>query len=625
MDENNEQGTEVFSHHGVILKNPNHTDDDTSYNGTLSIVHYSYGKCIEWKPIEVSEVSDCADQDWSLVNTVGSRSRTLSNNSVGLDRVQPIKIEIRELKSYRVKKHGRYLNLMQRDGTSHNAFYFQYGNANCFVNAMKAIVRTRRSARDRHLFIVIEERNETQSLNHSFAELNLYPENPSETVWKFMSNLKHRPYETTLETFSKLTDVFLYRQPEQRPEYEVAELLNRSLSSPESDALGTDPEDDYQMIPALPPRPEVKRGAPLSAEQWSAALDDTGKIVFPVKIEQAIFRGGIEPALRCNVWKFLLGYYPWESTTAERAELRKQKVDEYFKMKLQWRSMTLAQEERFSAYRDRKSLIEKDVNRTDRTHPFFEGENNANLALLSDILMTYVMYNFDLGYVQGMSDLLSPILILMSNEVDAFWCFVGLMDRVCTNFDMDQAGMKKQLAQLQSLLGAAEPELGLYLDQHDSSNMFFCFRWLLVLFKREFSNNDIMLLWEVLFTNLPCPNFHLLLCIAILDCEKNILIENKYGFTEILKHVNDLSLKIDVEKIIRRAESIYLQLTATTDLPLVVKRIIGLATPDHTGESSEDDEEVTPNDSSSLDCERVNFVSGTGEVAFERSINLNYH
>lgn len=75
-------------------------------------------------------------------------------------------------------------------------------------------------------------------------------------------------------------------------------------------------------------------------------------------------------------------------------------------------------------------VIEKDVNRTDRTLPYFSGERNPHLILLYDILMTYVMYNFDLGYVQGMSDLLSPILILMSNEVDAFWCFVGFMDKV---------------------------------------------------------------------------------------------------------------------------------------------------------------------------------------------------
>ena len=34
------------------------------------------------------------------------------------------------------------------------------------------------------------------------------------------------------------------------------------------------------------------------------------------------------------------------------------------------------------------------------------------------------------GYVQGMSDLLSPILFIMDDEADAFWCFVGFMEMV---------------------------------------------------------------------------------------------------------------------------------------------------------------------------------------------------
>lgn len=76
------------------------------------------------------------------------------------------------------------------------------------------------------------------------------------------------------------------------------------------------------------------------------------------------------------------------------------------------------------------SITEKDVNRTDRNHPFFEGEHNLNVTVLHDILMTYVMYNFDLGYVQGMSDLLAPILYVTQNEATAFWCFVGYMDMV---------------------------------------------------------------------------------------------------------------------------------------------------------------------------------------------------
>lgn len=139
---------------------------------------------------------------------------------------------------------------------------------------------------------------------------------------------------------------------------------------------------------------------------------------------------GVSASLRNEVWKYLLGYYPWDSTREERQTIQHTKNREYFNMKLQWRSMTPVQENHFSDYRERKSLIEKDVNRTDRTIPFFAGDDNPNLCVLSDILMTYVMYNFDLGYVQGMSDLLSPILCLMDNEVESFWCFVGFMDKV---------------------------------------------------------------------------------------------------------------------------------------------------------------------------------------------------
>jgi len=41
--------------------------------------------------------------------------------------------------------------------------------------------------------------------------------------------------------------------------------------------------------------------------------------------------------------------------------------------------------------------VEKDVARTDRTHVFFHGDNNPNITVLYDILLTHCMYNFDLG------------------------------------------------------------------------------------------------------------------------------------------------------------------------------------------------------------------------------------
>ena len=42
-------------------------------------------------------------------------------------------------------------------------------------------------------------------------------------------------------------------------------------------------------------------------------------------------------------------------------------------------------------------MVEKDVIRTDRALDFFKGPDNAHVAELYEMLMTYCQYNFDLG------------------------------------------------------------------------------------------------------------------------------------------------------------------------------------------------------------------------------------
>ncbi|KAF3426164.1 hypothetical protein E2986_06944 [Frieseomelitta varia] len=577
MSEATEQGKDLCIHTGVVLRNANTKEEEVQSLGTLNIVEYSFGKCIEWKPIEDSVVSENPDQDseWSLVDTHVRRARTSSEGPDSLGRTRTVRISFSDLNSLRINHGGQQLIFMQKDGTTYVAF-FQLSNAESFLNSLKGFINFVKSRTNRNTFIVVDE---VQSvLSKSFAELDIFQENTSDYVWKFVRNLHNRPYETTLEAFSKLADICLYKDPVKSSE-EASEFLTHDVPAlPASVSSG----DEYEVIgdhefDVLPPRPHCPRGMPLSQEQWNKFKDSEGRILNPQEVKDIIFHGGITPSLRFEVWKFLLNYYPWNSTHIERLELKKRKTDEYFAMKLQWRSMTLVQENNFSDYRDRKNLIEKDVNRTDRTHPYYSGDNNPHLAQLSDILMTYVMYNFDLGYVQGMSDLLSPILCLMESEVDAFWCFVGFMEKVSPNFEVDQAGMKTQLCQLYTLLSTTDPQLAYYLNNHDSGNMFFCFRWLLVLFKREFSAVDIMKLWEVLWTDLPCKNFHLLICAAILNTERNVLMENHYGLTEILKHINDLSNHIDLSSTLSKAEGIYCQLISAEDqLPDNIRVIIGL-------------------------------------------------
>lgn len=134
-----------------------------------------------------------------------------------------------------------------------------------------------------------------------------------------------------------------------------------------------------------------------------------------------------------------------------------------------------------------------------------------------------------------MSDLLAPIMVIMENEVDSFWCFSGFMEKIESNFLMEQLEIKLQLSNLRILIEFVDAKFSQYLENNESSNMYFCFRWILILFKREFTFPDIMRLWEVLWTDLPCKNFHLLICVSILLMKKDDIMTNGYGFNEILK------------------------------------------------------------------------------------------
>lgn len=60
-----------------------------------------------------------------------------------------------------------------------------------------------------HMFTCLQFFNflHIQVLNKSFAELDIFTENTTDVVWNLVSNFKQRPYETTMEAFSKLTDI----------------------------------------------------------------------------------------------------------------------------------------------------------------------------------------------------------------------------------------------------------------------------------------------------------------------------------------------------------------------------------------------------------------------------------
>ncbi|XP_044499903.1 small G protein signaling modulator 1-like isoform X3 [Mangifera indica] len=139
-----------------------------------------------------------------------------------------------------------------------------------------------------------------------------------------------------------------------------------------------------------------------------------------------------------------------------------------------------------------------DVVRTDSHLEFYE--DARNLARMSDILAVYAWVDPATGYCQGMSDLLSPFVVLFEDNADAFWCFEMLLRRMRENFQMEgPTGVMKQLQALWHIVELIDREMFSHLSNIDAESLHFAFRMLLVLFRRELSFEEALHMWEMMW------------------------------------------------------------------------------------------------------------------------------
>ncbi|KAL8152568.1 hypothetical protein V2J09_010328 [Rumex salicifolius] len=535
----------------------------------------------------------------------GQKSNTrLSEKDRSLYTIRPLPVsDVRSIRRHNPTFGWQYVIIVLSSGLAFPPLYFYNGGVKEFLVTIKLHVSLIRSAEDANIYIVNDFQDPLQktlsslelprvsflslpSTSFSVAEPHLAESQESldENTHSASSSIArprpkaHDPARDLsiqiLEKFSLVTrlarettsqlfgegnnDNFITIGRRKYNEY----LLNDPTTLVPNDNDVESPEkssDDLQEASKADPVPDdplefeklswgKPRQPPLAHEEWATFLDSEGRVMAPKELKKRIFYGGVSHELRKEVWPFLLGYYEYDSTIAEREYLRLMKKQEFETIKHQWQNISAQQAKRFTKFRERKGLIEKDVVRTDRSLPFYEGENNPNVNLLHDVLLTYSFYNFDLGYCQGMSDLLSPILYIMEDESEAFWCFTALMERLGPNFNSDQNGMHSQLFAMSKLVELLDGPLHSYLEKKDCLNYFFCFRWL------EFE--DTMRMWEVLWTHHLSEHLHLYVCVAILKRHRRKIIGERMDFDTLLKFINELSGHIDIESMLTDAEAL---------------------------------------------------------------------
>ncbi|KAJ8446252.1 hypothetical protein Cgig2_016023 [Carnegiea gigantea] len=206
-------------------------------------------------------------------------------------------------------------------------------------------------------------------------------------------------------------------------------------------------------------------------------------------------------------------------------------------------------------------------------------------ARLVAILEAYAVYDSEIGYCQGMSDLLSPIVSAIEEDHLAFWCFVGFMKKARHNFRLDEVGIRRQLNIVAKIIKYKDSHLYKHLVKLQAEDCFFVYRMVVVLFRRELSFEQTLCLWEVMWADqaalragigksawsrirqrAPPTDDLLLYAIAASVLQRRKQIIEKYSsMDEILRECNNMAGHLDVWKLLDDAHDLVMTLHEKID------------------------------------------------------------
>ncbi|KAG5446569.1 Small G protein signaling modulator 1 [Clonorchis sinensis] len=351
----------------------------------------------------------------------------------------------------------------------------------------------------------------------------------------------------------------------------------------------------------------------LTFERWNELFvklsEEDRKHLDPTAIYQHVFYGGCTPSLRLQVWPYLLGLFSWSMSESEKCEKMQNLRETYETKRSEWMALehsvqdmksendtaysTLSSESNYNEFGkglrppdiekfveanlvendireqfDRLlETVQKDVVRCDRNHCFFskdDSKGEENLSILRRVLLTYIWEHLEDGYTQGMCDLIAPILALLrlNNEpadniewttYAYFSHHLKLRLSKLFTFADSNTQMDQNFASLKALVQIMDPGLIDHIQTYgDFTEFYFSYRWFLLDFKREFNYEDIFRIWETLFAAMHhiSDRFELFIALALIHLYRDVIIQNRMEFTDVLKFFNERAERHEVGRIL---------------------------------------------------------------------------
>lgn len=254
---------------------------------------------------------------------------------------------------------------------------------------------------------------------------------------------------------------------------------------------------------------------------------------------------GIPDERRPLVWQLLLGYLP--TSTSRRELVLARKRQEY--------ADGIAQVFLPAAVTDNATLhqIKIDVPRTLLHLRLYTYK--ATQQLLVHVLYLWAVRHPASGYVQGINDLVTPLLqtflkphvpegvplhefdpgvlpeqTLSHIEADTFWCLLKILDTIQDLYIHEQPGIRRQVAELELLTARIDAPLHAHLKAEGVEYIQFAFRWMNCLLMRELPVHLVVRAWDTYMLEQPLgfAHFHVYVCCAYLVRFSSVLREMEF-------------------------------------------------------------------------------------------------
>jgi len=287
----------------------------------------------------------------------------------------------------------------------------------------------------------------------------------------------------------------------------------------------------------------------LTTQMWFDGCDESGRIVNPEAMRKIIIEGGIESALRQEVYPFLLNIRDPNDSAVEVEQAKQMRKVKYDALRKRCKELELMMKSGkayskdalpprdLGVFTENAPVIRADAPRTTFVYGEFaatyEACDDANAAALLEkdlnvsssgdkrdkkkktwevaqtqrcrkILEAFALYDPTVGYCQGMNELAAGFLRDCVDESEAFWCFAHFTSGafrshfVISGHAHIDGGISERLLALSTIFQICDKPLWKHLHSLNSENCMFAFRSVVVLLSRELDVSSTIFLWDVL-------------------------------------------------------------------------------------------------------------------------------